>query len=200
MNINKLKNKIMKKIILCISILFTSLCGFSQVLKYEQVKNAQKRSEISKEDITEYISENGTSFKIGDILKINRPSDGQVFSSMSIRMTTFEMLALNQNQAKNFDYNVYSRTIAKTSLKIKSFVIEGDKKKGFSIAANLDCVGHNIQVRLDYGIEIGEIGEHTMTSEEAMVKLKSEKDKMELGLITAEDYNSRKSELVKYIK
>jgi hypothetical protein len=39
-----------------------------------------------------------------------------------------------------------------------------------------------------------------MTSEEAMVQLKSEKDKMELGLITAEEYNSRKSELVKFIK
>ena len=85
-------------------------------------------------------------------------------------------------------------------MKIKSFVIEGDKKKGFSIAANLDGVGHNIQVRLEYGIEIGEIGEHKMTSEEAMVQLKSEKDKFELGLITSDEYNARKSELVKFIK
>jgi hypothetical protein len=190
----------MRKIILCATILFSSLCGFAQVLKFDQVKNAQKRSEISKKDITEYISENGTSFKIGDVLKINKPTNGQVFSSMSIRMTTFEMLALNQNEVKNFDYNVYSRTVAKTSLKIKSFVIEGDKKKGFSIAANLNGTGHNIQVRLEYGIEINEIGEHTMTSEEAMTQLKSEKDKMELGLITVEEYNSRKLELVKFIK
>jgi len=196
---NNLKTKIMKRIILCTAILFGSLCGFAQVLKFDQVKNAQKRSEISKEDITEYISENGTSFKKGDVLKISKPADGLIFSSMSIRMTTFEMLALNQNEVKNFDYNVYSRTVAKTSLKIKSFVIEGDKKKGFSIAANLDGTGHNIQVRLEYGIEIGEIGEHIMTSEEAMTKLKSEKDKMELGLITPAEYNSRKLELVKLI-
>lgn len=190
----------MKKILL---VTIMSISGFvmnAQVLKYEQVKNAQKRSEINKEEITEYISENGTSFKIGEVIKIDKPSNGQIFSSMTIRMTTFEALALNQNELRNYDYNVYSRTIAKTSLKIKSFVIEGDKKKGFTIAANLDGVGHNIQVRLEYGIEIGEIGEHKMTSEEAMAQLKSEKDKMELGLITSDEYNSRKAELVKFIK
>ena len=190
----------MKKILLVTIMLVGGFGMNAQVLKYEQVKNAQKRSEINKEDITEYISENGTSFKIGDVLKIAKPADGQIFSSMSIRMTTFEMLALSPIDQKNFDYNVYARTIANTALKIKSFVIEGDKKKGFSIAANLDGVGHNIQVRLEYGIEIGEIGEHKMTSEEAMVQLKSEKDKLELGLITSDQYNLRKSELVKFIK
>lgn len=189
----------MKKILL-VTIMLVGCFGMNaQVLKYEQIKNAQKRSEINKEEITEYISENGTSFKIGDVLKIDKPTNGQIFSSMTIRMTTFEMLALNDYDKRNFDYNVYSRSIAKTSLKIKSFVIEGDKKKGFYIAANLDGVGHNIQVRLEYGIEIGEIGEHKMTSEEAMAQLKSEKDKMELGLITSDEYNSRKLELVKFI-
>lgn len=172
----------------------------AQVLDYTQVKNAQKRSEINKEEITEYISENGTSFKIGDILKIDKPSNGQIFTSMTTRMTAFEALALNPQQTNNFDYNVYARTVAKTALKIKSFVIEGDKKKGFSIAANLDGVGHNIQVRIEYGLEIGEIGEHKMTSDEALALLKSEKDKFDLGLITSEEYNSRKSELIQFIK
>lgn len=44
-------------------------------------------------------------------------------------MTTFEMLALAQQN--NSDHSVYSRTIVKTALKIKSFIIEGDKKKDF---------------------------------------------------------------------
>lgn len=190
----------MKKFILSAGIMLASCFAMNaQVIKYDQVKNAQKRSEISKEDITEYISEKGTSFRIGDVLKINKPTNGQIFSSMNIRMTTFEMLALDNNQKRNFDYNVYSRSLAKTSMKIKSFVIEGDKKIGFYVAANLDGVGHNIQVRLEYGIEIGEIGEHKMTSEEAMTQLKSEKDKLELGLITPDEYNSRKLELVKFI-
>ena len=190
----------MKKNLLITIMLVSGFSMTAQVLKYEQVKNAQKKSEINKEDILEYISENGTSFKIGDALKIDKPSSGQTFTSMTIRMTTFEMLALTPQEQNNFDYSVYARTIAKTTLKIKSFVIEGDKKKGFSISANLDGVGHNIQVRLEYGLEIGEIGEHKMTSEEAMAQLKSEKDKLELGLITSEEYNSRKTELVKFIK
>lgn len=195
----KTKKLIMKKSLLVAILLIGGFGMNAQVLEYAQVKNAQKRSEINK-DITEYISENGTSFKVGDILKINHPSNGQIFTSMTIRMTTFEMLALDQYEQRNFDYNVYARTIAKTALKIKSFVIEGDKKKGFTIAANLDGVGHNIQVRLEYGLELGEIGDYIMSSEEALAKLKSEKDKMDLGLITAEEYNSRKLELVKFIK
>ena len=190
----------MNKIIISAIIIICSIGVNAQVLKFDQVKNAQKRSEINREDIVEYISENGTSFKLGDILKINNPTNGQIFSSMTIRMTTFEALALNQNDLRNYDYNVYARTVAKTNLKIKSFVIEGDKKKGFSIAANLDGVGNNIQVRLEYGLEIGEIGERKMTSEEALTQLKSEKDKFDLGLITLEQYNARKAELVKIIK
>lgn len=190
---------IMKKKLLFAIIMIGGFTMNAQVLEYSQVKNAQKRSEINK-DIFEYISENGTSFKVGDVLKIDKPTNGQSFSSMSIRMTTFEMLALNQNDIKNFDYNVYARTIAKTALKIKSFVVEGDKKKGFSIAANLDGIGHNIQARIEYGIEIGELGEHKMSSEEALAQLKSDKDKMDLGLITADEYELRKSELVKLIK
>lgn len=39
-----------------------------------------------------------------------------------------------------------------------------------------------------------------MTSKEAIAKLKSEKDKMELGLVRSDEYNSRKLELVKFIK
>lgn len=190
----------MKKLLLLTITLIVGFAMNAQVLTYEQVNNAQKRGDINKEQITEYISEDGTSFKIGDVLKVDKPSNGQIFSSMTMRMTTLEMLALNPEEQKNFDYNVYARTIAKTALKIKSFVIEGDKKKGFSIAANLDGVGHNIQVRIEYGIEIGEIGEHKMTSEEAMTQLKSEKDKMDLGLITSEEYNLRKAALVKFIK
>jgi hypothetical protein len=100
----------MKGILLITIMLISGFNMTAQVLKYEQVKNAQKKSDINKEDIIEYISENGTSFKIGDVLKIDKPINGQIFSSMSIRMTTFEMLALSQQEQKNFDYNVYSRT------------------------------------------------------------------------------------------
>lgn len=193
----------MKKIltiILAFVSVYSSTAQVSQVLTFEQVKNAQKRSEINNGEIEEYVSENGTVFKIGDVLKINQPSNGQIFSSMTKRMSGIEALGLNQYEKNNYDYNVYARTIAKTSLKIKSFVIEGNKKQGFSIAANLDGVGNNLQVRLDYGLEIGEIGEYKMTSSDALAKLKSEKDKLDLGLITKEQFDASKAELSKYIK
>lgn len=39
-----------------------------------------------------------------------------------------------------------------------------------------------------------------MSSDDALKELKKEKDKLDLGLITEEEFNKRKEELIKYIK
>jgi hypothetical protein len=39
-----------------------------------------------------------------------------------------------------------------------------------------------------------------MTSDDALAELKKAKDKLDLGLITQEDYDKLKAELSKYIK
>ena len=39
-----------------------------------------------------------------------------------------------------------------------------------------------------------------MTSDAAMEQLKKEKEKLDMNLITEEEYNKRKEELIKYIK
>lgn len=39
-----------------------------------------------------------------------------------------------------------------------------------------------------------------MTSDEALAELKKTKDKLDLGIITQEQYDTKKSELLKYIK
>jgi hypothetical protein len=46
----------------------------------------------------------------------------------------------------------------------------------------------------------GEVKTKGMTSDEAMSQLKKGKDKLDLGIITQEEFDKMKEELVKYIK
>ena len=55
-------------------------------------------------------------------------------------------------------------------------------------------------IQLENALESGEIKRLGMTSEEALIELKRNKDKLDLGLINQEKYDSLKSVLVKYIK
>lgn len=186
----------MKKLLLSCIILFSTM-SFGQELTYEQVQSATKKSDLTKEKIVQYTSKIGKVYKIGDEIKINRPEDGKVFTSMAKRMTVVE--ALSAESARHFNPNIYARDVANGSLKIKTFVIEGDKKLGFFISANLDGQFNNIQVKIDLAEEVKEIGESTKTSQEALTELKTEKEKLELGLITQDAFNKRKEELIKYI-
>lgn len=45
-----------------------------------------------------------------------------------------------------------------------------------------------------------ELTTNSYTSDEAITELKRFKDKLDLGLITQEDYNKKKDELIKFIK
>jgi phosphopantetheine adenylyltransferase len=56
------------------------------------------------------------------------------------------------------------------------------------------------RILLENAIETGEVKGLGMTSDEALSELKKCKDKLELGLITQEEFDSKKSELSKFIK
>ena len=47
---------------------------------------------------------------------------------------------------------------------------------------------------------MNEVKSLVMSSEEALANLKKEKDKMDLGLITPQEFEARKKELTPYIK
>jgi hypothetical protein len=49
-------------------------------------------------------------------------------------------------------------------------------------------------------LSTGEIRGFGMTSDEALAELKKAKDKLDLGLISQEDFDKRKAELTPFIK
>ena len=57
-----------------------------------------------------------------------------------------------------------------------------------------------ILIQFENALQSGEIKGYGMSSDDALKELKKEKDKLDLGLITEEESNKRKEELMKYIK
>jgi hypothetical protein len=60
-------------------------------------------------------------------------------------------------------------------------------------------LGDGLTIEIEDAIKHGEVLSLGMTSDEALSELKKAKDKLDLGLITEEEYEKIKSELIKYI-
>lgn len=57
-----------------------------------------------------------------------------------------------------------------------------------------------MHVNIEKAIEVGEVVTSGYTSEKALDELKRAKDKLDLGLITQEEFDRLKAELAPYIK
>ena len=81
--------------------------------------------------------------------------------------------------------------------KIKEQTIKGIKKTYFVVGGG-NITNYNIMI--EEAIASGEIKTNGMTSDNALAELKKWKDKLDLELITQDEYNKKKSELLKFIK
>jgi hypothetical protein len=177
----------MKKIscILILLLFAISTNLFGQELKYTELSNGVK----PKGDFTSYVAKDGAVYKIGDKIKIGVPSSNKTFAY--ITEGDGFILPITQLLASSSGQNAA----------IKRIDIGGSKRTGFY--ASMRCKGltglSNYSVQLENAIETGEIKSFGMTSDEALEYLKKAKDKLELGLITKERYDSVKTELSKFI-
>jgi hypothetical protein len=75
------------------------------------------------------------------------------------------------------------------------------KKSGFAVQAVANLVGIGLMyIDLENAIASGEIVGLGMTSDKALEELKKAKDKLELEIITQEEYDKIKAELMEYMK
>jgi hypothetical protein len=178
----------MKKILFGLLMLF-SLLSFGQVrqISYDTISKYSNNHLKLKGSIIydEYLSKDGYLYKVGDIIKINKPINGDKFSFINDRFS--------QIQAS-------SMMIGKDMI-IKNIIVTGFKNTGYEL-----CMTINNPMTADYilkfesAISYGEIISKVMTSDDALSELKKAKDKLDLGLISKEDYEVKKSELIKFIK
>ena len=179
----------MKKLLLITVIVLTSLISFSQdkkEIKYSELIEGSKGSYDS------YTSKDGLIFNVGDKIKIGKPSNGSYFNYVQ----DYPNGALNGIAPA-------SASLGGTETKIKKISVFGNKRQGYQVW--LSCKGAcglcgDIRIQLENAISNFEIRTNQKTSDEALVELKKAKDKLDLGLITQQKFDSLKMELSKYIK
>jgi hypothetical protein len=178
----------MKKTIFTLALLihFTATSVFAQEVKFEDVQNAT----VTSGQFTSYIAKDGSTYKVGDKVSFGTPSgvNGKfvTITNMDIAGNVFPVGAGAIN----------------TVAEIKKIRIAGNKRSGYKVAFQTKGVTgiDNYFFFLEDAIQVGEIKSFGMTSDQALAALKKAKDKLDLGLITQEEYDKTKQELSKYIK
>lgn len=82
--------------------------------------------------------------------------------------------------------------IKKISIRSKLVIVNTTKPNGYVYGLFI--------YNFDSAIANGEIKSKLMSSDEALAQLKKAKDKLDLGLISQEDFEKLKADLVKFIK
>ena len=174
----------MKKTLLGLSLLVSSIAFSQTTITSEEMKTISKGAfENITFDI--YVAKDGHSYKVGDTIKIGKPSSNKTFAYINTggALTGLQPLGVGSSG---------DNTI------IRKIGVGGQKKSGFKIivTGKGTCgICPNNQIDFEEAISSGEIQSLGMTREQAITKLKEGKDLVDLGLMTKEDFEKLKTEL-----
>lgn len=177
----------MKSLILLFTLL-VSAASFSQdTLRYEQLKNAESRPS-GKYDA--YVSADGRIYTPGDTIDIGQPSG-----------TNGRFVHLQKVDVAGTVYVVGPEAV-NTHVILKSIRVGGTKRSGWKVSFQTKGMTFvdNYFLYIEDAIASGEVDSGVMTSDEALAALKKAKEKLELGLITQEEFDKIKQELAPLIK
>ena len=161
-----------------------SLSGFGQtVWNHEMVESATKNVK----GITEYTASDGSIYKIGDRITFGVASGANRFTFVSMGdgvMTPLTPAPANWGGQE---------------AEIKKIRLSGTKRQGRTMWVTCKGPLQPFHINIEKAIEVGEIQTDGYTSDQALEELKKAKDKLDLGLITQEQFDELKAELSKYI-
>jgi hypothetical protein len=174
----------MKKILFVVLVSIVLLNVNAQEINFKDLATAERG------EYTSYVGSDGGVYKIGDRIKIGVPSSNKTFAFITQGDGIF--MPIEPLQASS----------SGTETEIKRIFIIGNKRSGFSIAMRTKGVIGllNYTIQFENALSTGEIKGTGKTSDEALAELKKAKDKLDLGLITQEEYDKIKAELVPFIK
>lgn len=159
-----------------------------QSLSYDQLKDVPAKK-MSYLDYTEYVSKNGSTFKVGDSVKIGKQSGANRYDNI----ITYVPMAKPKNVTGN---------LSGKELLIKKIRVNKDFTGNNCVSLWVDCgfSGSYYIIDLEAALESGEIAGDGMTEEQALKEIETLKKKFELDIITEEEYKEKRAELIKYIK
>ena len=163
-----------------------TMVSFGQEVKYDDVQSGT----VTKGKLDSYVSKDGSTYKIGDKIQFGTPS------GINGKFVTIKNIDIMLSQ-----YPVGAE-ILNTYAEIKKIRVGGNKRTGYKVHFQTTGLSFldNYFVYIEDAIQVGEIKSFGMTSDEALNELKKAKDKLELGLITQDEFDKLKQELSKYIK
>ncbi|MCP5498117.1 MAG: hypothetical protein H7A23_26470 [Leptospiraceae bacterium] len=175
----------MKNIFILFLLLSNSIC-FSQVINHKQLEGIDKKPHGTFEA---YISRNGDVYVVGDTLQIKNPSG---VNGKFIYITKVDISGTQRE---------VDRYSANTKARIKKIAVGGTKNSGFKVSFQTTGMTgiDNYFFFIEDAIMNGEVKSKSLTSDEALDELKKAKLKLDLELITREEYNKIKERLGKYI-
>ncbi|TLX73700.1 hypothetical protein E9993_14680 [Labilibacter sediminis] len=160
-----------------------SLSVFSQKkATYKQVGSKEVKGKIS-----EYISQNGTVFEIGDTLEVGLPFRNKQFSYLLDKTLAYMGETVYLTPASVGEMCVIKSM--KTNARNLYVVTYGDGESKALIISNFEEAFTSGEI----------IVPGLMNAEVAIEELKKAKEKLDLEIITQEEYNALKVELMKYI-
>lgn len=180
----------MKKVQLIMMGLFTLVATISfgqDTLTYEGVNSSEQR--ISGKFDT-YVAKDGGIYSVGDTINVGMPSG-----------TNGKFVHLQKVDLAGTVYVVGGEAV-NTHIILKNIRVGGTKRSGWKVSFQTKGMTFvdNYFLYIEDAITTGEIDSGVMTSDEALSQLKKEKDKLDLGLITQEEFDKKKEELSKFIK
>lgn len=177
--------KYSKIILMTVIMCLFGFISFGQEMSFADLGKITKRGEL-----TSYIASDGGVYNIGDKVKIGVPSSNKTFAFITegdgLVIPITNLLANSSGQ----------------ETEIKKIFIVGNKRIGYSVSLRTKgSTGlSNYTIQVENSLSTGEIRGFGITSDEALSELKKAKDKLDLGLITQEEFDTLKKELAKFIK
>jgi hypothetical protein len=179
----------MKRTLIGLLLLISSSAIAQKTITYEELKTISKGT-FESIDCDIYLAKDGFSYKVGDTLKIGRPSSNKTFAYITVG-SNFGTLSNNPPEllgAKSSGENTIIRKI----------FVSGTKKAGYKMfiigkGACSICASNTID--FEEAIATGEIRSKGLTREQAIAKLKEAKDLVDLGMMSKEDFEKLKVEL-----
>jgi len=157
---------------------------FGQEIKFADLATAQRG------EFTSYVGSDGAVYKIGDRVKIGVPSSNKTFAFIT------------QGDGLLTPITNLTASFSGTETEIKRIAVVGNKRMGYSVSFRTKGVIalSNYSIQFENALSTGEVKGFGLSSDDALAQLKKSKDKLDLGLITQEEYDKLKADLTKYIK
>jgi hypothetical protein len=172
------------KLITALFITISASTVFGQEIKFADLATAQRG------EFTSYLGSDGAVYKIGDRVKIGVPSSNKTFAFIT------------QGDGLLTPITYLNASSSGTETEIKRIFVVGNKRTGYSVSFRTKGTTglSNYTVQFENALSNGEVKGFGLSSDDALAQLKKGKDKLDLGLITQEEYDKLKADLTKYIK